>query len=119
MWLYDVFKMPRCKLKYCDTKEQAADIFTKLYREVPKWLAVVELIGMTKSKYPIAHQPGKGTADIVNTPCPKVRGKKKQKRLKPKFVLTGEAADTGAKDGWGSGGAKSDVKTGGLSLIHI
>ena len=48
-WMHDVtYELGLCKVKYCDTKEMAADIFTKPFPENcrEKWLSALSMLGI-------------------------------------------------------------------------
>ena len=43
---YEAFADLGAELEYVETDKQVADVFTKVFREVPKWQHAVNLIGM-------------------------------------------------------------------------
>ena len=46
-WLYEVCQSPHVKLRRCDTKDQAADIFTKPFTQADKWQNAINLVGIS------------------------------------------------------------------------
>ena len=45
-WLWEVFQLPQCEIRRCDTNEMAADIFTKGFTNAEKWVKALLMIGI-------------------------------------------------------------------------
>ncbi|MDA8582809.1 Ty1/Copia family ribonuclease HI [bacterium] len=48
-WLHDLYRRQLFGLTYSRTEAMCADIFTKTFRELPKWLHAIKLIGIRPS----------------------------------------------------------------------
>ena len=48
-WLSELIQEEEVDVQYCDTNEQAADIFTKPFTGIPKWRNALQLIGIGPS----------------------------------------------------------------------
>ncbi|CAE8594044.1 unnamed protein product, partial [Polarella glacialis] len=46
-WMHEVFQDEQCEIRRCDTLLQAADIFTKGFTSLDKWVAALTMIGIS------------------------------------------------------------------------
>ena len=56
-WLHDLYSKKAFGVVYTRTEAQCADIFTKSFRELPKWLQAIRLIGIGKPGAKLALPP--------------------------------------------------------------
>ena len=59
-WLHDLYKRRIFGLQYTRTEAMCADIFTKTFRELPKWLHAIKLIGIRPAGAPPEAPPEPG-----------------------------------------------------------
>ena len=59
-WLHDLYKRRIFGLQYTRTEAMCADIFTKTFRELPKWLHAIKLIGIRPAGAPPQAPPDPG-----------------------------------------------------------
>ena len=69
-WLHDLYVKKAFGVVYTRTEAQCADVFTKSFRELPKWLQAIRLIGIGKPGGRLCMPPEPG-------PRPETIGKKK------------------------------------------
>ena len=51
-WLHDLYLKKMLGVVYSRTEAQCADVFTKTFRELPKWQQAVRFIGIAKPDIP-------------------------------------------------------------------
>ena len=91
-WLHDLYVKKAFGVVYSRTEAQCADVFTKTFRELPKWQQAIRLIGIGRPGTPCAMPPEPG-------PRPDTM-EKKAKANQP--LASGDAAAASVK-GSGSG----------------
>ena len=59
-WLHDLYKKKHFGVVYTRTEAMCADIFTKCFRELPKWQQAIRLIGIRPPDSPPVMPPEPG-----------------------------------------------------------
>ena len=59
-WLHDLYKRKVFGVVYTRTEAQCADVFTKAFRELPKWQQAIRLIGIGRPGEPLKVPPEPG-----------------------------------------------------------
>jgi len=63
-WLHEVVTkdVGRTSVKYCDTKDMAADLMTKQFVDADKWRSAIKLVGLVEGKPSVPYRAARGGA---------------------------------------------------------
>ena len=64
-WLHDLYKKGEFRAIYTSSESQCADIFTKSFKDVPKWKQAVDNIGVAPPGAKIAMPPKPGMRETT------------------------------------------------------
>ena len=76
-WLHDLYKKELFNVMYSRTEAQCADVFTKCFKDLPKWEQAYRMIGMRRPGEPPEMPPTPGPRPPVPPAVAKAKAEAK------------------------------------------